>query len=113
MRNLAMLCTLGAAALAGSSLAQPEPMRFATTSLCIDVGGQTRPVTCRKSASRLATQDDICTCRVGTLVTVPYCPPGVSPPAENRAFEKARLALARDGSLVGDQYQGRDICVRP
>lgn len=112
MRNLAIFAALAFAALAGSSLAQPEPMRLATTSQCLDVGGQTRPVTCRRSASRLPTRDDICTCKVGTLVTVPYCPAGVSPPAEDRAFEKARLDLARDGSLVGDQYQGRDICVR-
>jgi hypothetical protein len=112
MRNLAILCTIAAATLAGTSLAQPEPMRLATTSQCLDVGGQTRPVTCRKTASRLPVQDDICTCRVGVLVTVPYCPAGVAPPAEDRAFERARYDLARDGSLVGDQYEGRDICVR-
>ncbi|MDQ0465118.1 hypothetical protein QO010_002902 [Caulobacter ginsengisoli] len=110
MRNLAILCTIAAATLAGASLAGPDPVP--TTSLCLDVGGQPRPVTCRKTASRLTVQDDICTCKVGTLVTVSYCPDGVTPPAEDRAFEKARYELAQDGSLVGDQYEGRDICVR-
>jgi hypothetical protein len=110
MRNLAILCTIAAATLAGASFAGPDPV--STTSQCIDVGGQSKPAVCQKSASRLTVQDDICTCAVGTLVTVPYCPDGVTPPAENRAFEKARYELARDGSLVGDQYEGRDICVR-
>lgn len=110
MRNLAILSILAAGSLAGSSFAGAGPVP--TTSICLDVGGQSRPAVCRKSASRLPVQDDICICKVGVRITVPYCPAGVAPPAENRAFEKARLDLARDGSLVGDRYQGRDICVR-
>ena len=36
---------------------------------------------------------------------------GVKPPAENRAYEKARKAASRDGSLIGDLYQGQPMCV--
>jgi len=97
--------------LGGSTLAGPD-IYGSTTSQCIDVGGRSRPAVCRKSASLLPTQDDICICRFGQQVTVPYCPAGVRPPAETRDFERVRFRLSRDGSLVGDAYRGREICVR-
>jgi hypothetical protein len=44
-------------------------------------------------------------------VDVPICPPGVRPPAENIAYEKARKAAAKDMSLIGDTYEGKPMCV--
>ncbi|HRD45986.1 MAG TPA: hypothetical protein PLF78_05835, partial [Caulobacter sp.] len=81
--------------------------------ICLDVDGQSRPAVCRSPASRLDGRDDICLCRSAQRVEAPVCGPGDHPQAENRAFELARKAAARDGSLVGDLYQGRPMCVAP
>jgi len=100
-----------AAALAGAVRAQPE----ATTTICLNPGGQARPVTCRShDASRINQQDDICQClHGGQEVTVAICPAGVKAPPESAAFERARYAAVSKGSLVGASWQGRPICVAP
>ena len=90
---LRTLMILGAATalMSGSALAQSvaDPN---LTSICLDPGGQTRPVTCRsQNASRINQREDICQClHGGDQVTVPFCPRGVKPPAESAAFEHAR-----------------------
>jgi len=81
------------------------------TVICLDVGGQTLPVTCKVPGSRLDQREDICTCRIGTRVDIAICPAGVKPPVENLAYEKARKVAARDGSLLGDLYEGKPMCV--
>jgi len=111
---LRTLMILGAATalMSGSALAQSvaDPN---LTSICLDPGGQTRPVTCRsQNASRINQREDICQClHGGDQVTVPFCPRGVKPPVESAAFEHARRSAVVNGSLVGASYQGRPICV--
>ena len=81
------------------------------TVICLDVGGQSLPAVCPAPSGRLDRREDICVCHAGARVDVPICPDGVRPPAETRAYEKARKAAARDGSLIGDLYEGRPMCV--
>ena len=95
-------------AVAQAPLSQNPPTQ---TVICLDVNGQTLPVSCRVPASRLDKREDICLCQQGMKVDVPICPPGVRPPAENVAYEKARKAAAQDMSLIGDTYEGRPMCV--
>lgn len=101
------------AALAGPAAAQgamsSNPPK--ETTLCLDVNGQALPAVCKVPSSRLDKREDICLCHAGTRVTAPVCPAGVKPPAENVAFEKARKLAAKDGTLVGDLYEGQPMCV--
>lgn len=96
------------AALAQAPLTQNPPTQ---TVMCLDVNGQTLPISCNVQASRLDKREDICICHQGMKVDVPICPPGVRPPAENIAYEKARKAAAKDMSLIGDTYEGKPMCV--
>ena len=81
--------------------------------LCLDVGGQSRPAVCQGGSSRLDQRYDICLCKNAQRVETPVCGKGERPITENRAYELARKDAARDGSLVGDRYEGRQMCVRP
>lgn len=104
---LALTASAGAA-LAQAPLSQNPPTQ---TVICLDVSGQTLPASCQVPASRLDKREDICLCRAGTMVDAPICPPGVKPPVENLAYTKARKAAAKDGSLLGDLYEGKPMCV--
>ena len=109
---------IAAAALAGSAtlasaqgpLSENPPTE---TVICLDVNGQTLPVTCTVPSSRLDQREDMCMCREGTRTPVSVCPPGVKAPAESRAFERARREAGRDGTLVGDMFEGRPMCMAP
>ena len=96
------------AASAQAPLSQNPPTQ---TIICLDVNGQTLPVSCKVPASRLDKREDFCTCRTGTQVDISICPDGVKAPAENRAYEKARKAAVKNGSLLGATYEGRPMCV--
>lgn len=120
MRRFIALPAVAAAALLSAAVpvaaAPPpgsSPLSPATRFICIDVGGQTRPILCRAQASRLDGREDICLCPVGRRVEAPVCGPGERSQAESRAFELARRSASRDGSLVGDVYDGRPMCVAP
>lgn len=109
---------IAAAALAGSSgLALAQGGMSANppteTTICLDVGGQSLPATCKVPGSRLDKREDICICRQGMRVDAPVCAPGQKAPTENLAFEKARKLAARDGSIIGDLYEGQPMCVEP
>lgn len=104
---VAALAAAGAAA-AQAPLSENPPTQ---TIICLDVGGQTLPVSCKVPASRLDKREDFCTCRTGTQVDISICPDGVKPPAENLAYEKARKAAVKNGSLIGATYEGRPMCV--
>lgn len=104
----AALVASAGAALAQAPLSQNPPTQ---TIICLDVGGQTLPVSCKVPASRLDKREDFCTCRTGTQVDISICPEGVKPPAENRAYEKARKAAVKKGSLIGATYEGQPMCV--
>lgn len=112
MRTLLMsaiaLLAFGAAANASPDTANRPTMRV----LCLDVGGESRPPVCRGAGSRLDQSYDICVCRNAQRVETPVCGDGERPITESRSYELARKDAARDGSLVGDRYEGRQMCVR-
>jgi len=99
----------------GISAAQPvggNPPK--STIVCLDVSGRSLPATCRVPASRLDAREDICLCPAGgERVTAPICGPGVRPPAESAAYERARRKAVSHGSLMGAIWQGQAMCVAP
>jgi hypothetical protein len=105
---LAALAASAGLAWAQAPLSQNPP---AQTIICLDVSGATLPVSCRVPASRLDTREDICVCNSGRRVDVPICPPGVRAPGETVALNRARRDAARDGSLIGDMFEGQPMCV--
>lgn len=111
-RAMVPVLALGVLMGGAPAMAGPGPSGK-TTSICLDVDGRTLPVVCRVVGGRLGQEDVFCQCPEGMQVEVSVCGAGQQPQAENRAFERARKALARDGSLIGDAYQGRAICVDP
>lgn len=116
MRKLLISSSLFLAALAigGASGAAPAatPLHPSTRIICLDVGGELRPAVCRASSSRLDQSDSICICENAQRVEAPVCDRGEKPLSESRTYERARKDAARDGSLVGDTFQGRRMCVR-
>lgn len=114
MIRISMIAALALAASAGAAAAQGSMSNPPTeTVLCLDVGGQSLPAVCKVPGGRLDTREDFCLCPQGTRVAAPICGPGQKPPAETVAFEHARKAAARDGSLIGDLYQDQPMCVAP
>ncbi len=115
MRPVLTLFAVVAAAVMVSAAGAPgsSPSNPATRTICLEPGGQSSPAVCYSPASRLDGRDDLCVCRSAQRVEAPVCAPGERPQAENRAFELARKAAAEDGSLVGDLYSGRPMCVAP
>jgi hypothetical protein len=110
MRRLLAVSAFAVAALLAAAASPERPVKG---TLCLDVGGESRPPVCHGSASRLDQGYDICLCKYARAVDAPICARGTRPPVENRAYEKARLAASRDGSLFGDAYEGRPMCVAP
>jgi len=102
---LAALFVGGAPALAQS------PQSPSVTTLCLDVSGATLPVVCQMESSRLDRRDVFCHCPEGQRVDAPVCGPNEHPPAETLALYKARRIAGRDGSLIGDTFEGRRMCV--
>ncbi len=96
--------------LAAAGMAANPPRQ---TSICLDVSGQTLPVVCRGPASRLDQREDICQCFEGRRVDVAVCAKGQKPPPDGLALDKVRRLAAKDGSLIGDSFEGRPICVEP
>lgn len=103
----AFLASAGLAS-AQAPLTQNPPTQ---TVICLDVGGQSLPAVCKVPASRIDKREDICVCHTGTMVDVSICPAGVKPPAETAAFERARKAAVKNGSLIGAMYEGKPMCV--
>lgn len=115
MKTLAIFSALAALGLATAAQAQGAlnenpPTR---TEICLDVNGGTLPVVCRVPASRLDQREDICVCPQGMRTTAPVCGPNERQPAETVALNRARRDAARDGTLVGDLFEGRPMCVAP
>jgi hypothetical protein len=103
-----------AALLGGTAFAQPgDNGPGGATTICLDVAGHQRPVTCHSGeASRIHQQEDICQClKGGQEIKVSVCPSGVKPPTESAAYERERYAAVQHGSLVGANLRGRPICV--
>jgi hypothetical protein len=108
---LALLAGLAA----GAVQAQPASERPPTWTIqCIDVSGDIVPARCDVPASRVDPTEFHCSCHAGGMRTkVPICPPGVTPPPENVALNRARREASRDGSLEGDKVGERPICAAP
>ena len=103
----AVLLAFGAGPIVNAAPAKPV-----TQTICLDVGGQSRPAICRGQSGRLETDYNICTCANAQRVEAPVCAKGERPLPESRAYELARKEAARDGTLVGDRYKGRSMCVK-
>ncbi|WP_304171098.1 hypothetical protein [Phenylobacterium aquaticum] len=100
------------AALLGGAPALADPqMNPAMTTVCLDVGGESLPVVCQMPGSRLDRRDVFCHCPEGQRVDAPVCGAHEPAPPESLAYDKARRVAGRDGTLVGDSFQGRRMCV--
>lgn len=113
MRVLSLTVALAAAALlAGAAPAEPSPGAAANTrTICLDVMGDVAVQSCRVLPGRLNRDSDYCGCPPDTReVETPVCARGERPQAPSEALRQTRLEASRDGSLVGDTYEGRQIC---
>ncbi len=107
----AAVLSFSAGVACAQSLADNPPK---STIICLDTGGQLRPVVCRAEPSRLDAREDICICPGSTQqVTAPICAPGVTPPAESALYERERLKAVSHGSVVGASWHGQPMCVAP
>lgn len=115
MKSVTLSLAAGLLVVATTAAAQAPLTQNPTreTTICLDVGGASRPAVCRISGGRLDPQEEICLCPEGQRVQAPVCGPGETPPVENRDLEIARRKAAADGSLVGDLYAGKPMCVAP
>lgn len=116
-KSVSLMAALAALALTGAAQAQTAGQSRigvpAKTEICLDVNGGRLPVVCKMSGGRLDQREDICTCPAGVRTAVSVCQPGQEAPAENVALNAVRREAARDGSLIGDLFEGRPICVAP
>jgi hypothetical protein len=103
---------LSAGAASAASLSDNPPK---TMTICLDAGGHKAAVKCHtQNASRIDAREDVCSCPGATRqVTAPVCAPGVKPPAESAAYERARLEAASRGGLADATWQGQPMCVAP
>jgi len=115
MRRFMFATIAIAAGLLSAAAAPPgsNSLNPATRTICVDGSGQARAAVCQTTASRLDGRDDICQCPIGRAVEAPVCGPGERPQGATRAFERARRLAAEDGTLVGDLFRGRPMCVAP
>lgn len=111
--SILLAATVAGAGLAAGAFAADAPK---TQTICLSSGGQQLPATCHGygGGSRLAAQDDVCTCPgAAQTVKAPTCARGETPPAESAAYEQARLKAITKGSLEGATWQGKPMCVNP
>ena len=106
--NLIALC---AVLISGAPALAQSPQSPTVTTVCLDVSGATLPVVCQMESSRLDRRDVFCHCPEGQRVDAPVCGPNEHPPAENLSLYKARRIAGQDGTLVGDTFQGKRMCV--
>ena len=109
----ASLITVGvvaAAILAGAS-GPVTPPTEGRHMICLQ-NGRMLPVSCRVQPGRLSDYQGSCSCGdSANEVVVPVCAAGERQPAESRGLQIARRSAARDGSLVGDRFEGSPMCV--
>jgi hypothetical protein len=89
--------------------AQPPQPGDATT-ICLRPDGRTTPADCRQI--RAGESNAPCFCSYGQPVRTPYCIGKERSAPESRGLQLARRDLARDGTLEGDTYRGKPLCVR-
>jgi hypothetical protein len=112
MRSTGLLVIAAAALAAGAAFADTSPK---TRTVCIDPAGKSLPAHCKVAqASRISEDVDICLCPAGAdRVEASVCPKGVRAPAESLAYDQARKAAVKNGSLVGASFNGQPMCVAP
>lgn len=115
MNSSILLCaavlSLGAGVAFADSLSDNPPK---STTICLNGIGAMVPATCKGQASRLDAREDICICHGATeMVKAPVCGPGVNPPSNTAAYERARLAAVSHGSLMDARWEGQPMCVAP
>ena len=117
IRSASLMSALAALSVTGAAQAQASHQGHgahpATTDICLDVNGGRLPVVCKMSGGRLDAREDICTCPQGVRTEVSVCQTGQEAPAATVALNAIRREAARDGSLVGDTFEGKPICVAP
>ena len=115
MRKLMLAAAVGLASLAGAAIASPRGEDGKPGGLgwaCLEPSGASRGAICDRSLNNSG--PDFCRCPpLTTKVRAEVCDPREPKPAESPAFERARREAARDGSLIGDTFEGRRMCVRP
>jgi hypothetical protein len=107
--GLLVVAAMAVAGAASASLADNPRTR----TVCLDPAGKNLPANCKVAqASRISEDVDICICPGGAdRVEAPVCPKGVRAPAESLAYERARKAAVKNGSLVGASFNGQPMCV--
>ena len=85
----------------------------AVTTVCLEVDGSLSPVVCKAPGTRLDARTEVCECPSGRRTEAPVCAAGEIPPSDNRALNVFRRKAGADGSLVGDRFQDRPVCVPP
>lgn len=100
---------------AGAAQAQPIGERPPTRTIqCVDVSGRLLPAVCKTPGSRVDPTELHCICPgEGLRTEVPICAPGEKPTPDSAAANRARRLAARDGTLVGDTFEGQRICAAP
>ena len=103
---------LAAAILAGASGPVTSPTE-GRHMICLQ-NGRMLPVSCRVLPGRLSDYQGSCSCgNSADEVVAPVCAAGERQPTESRGLQIARRNAARDGSLVGDRFEGSPMCVTP
>lgn len=114
MRHAAFAAAvLGVLAAPAWAQAPTSPVPPKERTICLDVGGHSLPAVCNVVGGRLDAREEICQCPDGRRIQAPVCAAGETPPAESAAFDAARRKAAEDGSLMGDLYAGKPMCVAP
>ena len=88
-------------------------MAAALATLCLEPDGSLTAPVCAAPASRLDARTQVCECPNGRRTEASFCAPGEAPAPETRALSTFRRKAAADGSLVGDRFKGRPLCVVP
>ena len=110
MRSLFAIALAGLMAASANAGAHPNGRPPEDAVMCLSPTGASEPVACTRGSS--FGPSDICTCPgVARRVAAPICGKGEHPPVENLAYMRARAEAARDGTLFGDSYNGRRMCV--
>ena len=113
MRALLIVSLIALAACTGAQQQTSSYSKNEATA-CIDVDGSQLPVSCRKYESDITGPKDegYCVCPVPSMrVTAEFWVKGEPVPTETNAYRDAVRAASRDGSLVGDRFDGRRMCI--
>ena len=101
---------IASAILAGAS-GPVNPPAESRHLVCIN-NGRLLPVSCQVLPGRISNDQGNCSCRNSAdEVVAPVCTAGERQPAESRGLQIARRSAARDGSLIGDHFEGSRMCV--